>query len=185
MKTWGAGLAYSNGLSNNLASGRIGYYAERCPELPQTLKFVIEQLKSAQFDAGLVEYAVAQVFGASRAALAYEARGEAMAQDLADGLLPEAVSRFRKAILELRAVPDLAQQLYSRMPEVSARVLPGFGVGPSPSQIEGAVYMVIGPEQQLALYEQYLKSAVHPSVKLYRLYPRDFWMTAAEAQSAK
>ncbi|HTM20360.1 MAG TPA: hypothetical protein VL172_07635, partial [Kofleriaceae bacterium] len=34
MKTWAAGLAYSNGLRPSIRSGRVLYYAERCPELP-------------------------------------------------------------------------------------------------------------------------------------------------------
>ena len=45
MKTWAAGLAYSNGLRRSLDEGVIEYYAERCPLLPQTLRFVIDQLK--------------------------------------------------------------------------------------------------------------------------------------------
>src|SRR5947209_4555228 len=44
IKTWGAGLAYSNGVSSSPATGRIQYYAERTPELPQTLQFVINEL---------------------------------------------------------------------------------------------------------------------------------------------
>jgi hypothetical protein len=176
MKTWGAGLAYSNGLSSNPAAGRVAYYAERCPELPQTLQFVIAELRSARPDPALVEYAVAQAFGAARSALAYEARGEAMAQDLAVGLPPDVVSRFRTAILELRGLPDLSRQLHDRLPAVSASVLPGFVPGPPPAAGEGGVYMVIGPERQLDLYDQYLKSAVDPAAKLHRLYPRDFWM---------
>ena len=42
MKTWAAGLAYSNGI-RVLLDGRMHYYAERTPELPQTLKFVIDE----------------------------------------------------------------------------------------------------------------------------------------------
>jgi Zn-dependent M16 (insulinase) family peptidase len=45
IKTWGAGLAYSNGLGGSPSNGRLSYYAERTPELPQTLRFVIEELK--------------------------------------------------------------------------------------------------------------------------------------------
>src|SRR5205814_8921065 len=37
LKTIGAGLAYSNGLRGSISSGRTGYYAERTPELPQTI----------------------------------------------------------------------------------------------------------------------------------------------------
>ncbi|HEX8186995.1 MAG TPA: hypothetical protein VF586_01510, partial [Pyrinomonadaceae bacterium] len=94
IKTWGAGLAYSNGLGGSPALGRLSYYAERTPELPQTLRFVIEELKKARPDPGLVEYAVAVAFSQFRSASGYESRGEAMAADIADGTPPEAVRRF-------------------------------------------------------------------------------------------
>ncbi len=59
MKTWGAGLAYSNGFRGSLSSGELGYYAERTPELPQTLKFVIDLLKTSPREPALGEYAIA------------------------------------------------------------------------------------------------------------------------------
>ncbi|HEX6178692.1 MAG TPA: hypothetical protein VF057_10065, partial [Thermoanaerobaculia bacterium] len=74
LKTIGAGLAYSNGLRATVASGRMGYYAERTPELPQTVRFVVNELKTAPRDPGLADYAVAQVFSPAenRAAASYE-----------------------------------------------------------------------------------------------------------------
>jgi hypothetical protein len=42
--------------------------------------------------------------------------------------------------------------------------------------VPGGVYFAIGPEKQLDAYEQYLKKAEGPETKLYRLYPRDFWL---------
>ncbi|MFQ5606857.1 MAG: M16 family metallopeptidase [Candidatus Zixiibacteriota bacterium] len=62
MKTWGAGLAYSNGLRSNENRGRLIYYAERCPDLAQTLQFVVNELKNAPYDESLADYAVAQAF---------------------------------------------------------------------------------------------------------------------------
>jgi hypothetical protein len=44
-KTIGAGLAYNNGLGSNPATGLMAYYAERTPELPQTLRFAIGEVK--------------------------------------------------------------------------------------------------------------------------------------------
>jgi hypothetical protein len=177
MKTWGAGLAYSNGLGGSPSGGRLSYYAERCPELPQTLKFVIGELARARRDPSLVEYAVAQALGEFRSASSYEGRGEAMAADLVDGVTPERVRAFRKAVLELRAEPGLADALYDRMARVYGRVLPGFGV--DPASVEGAIFYVVGPDKQFELYEAYLKSAVAPGAKLHRLYPRDYWIVAA------
>jgi len=39
-----------------------------------------------------------------------------------------------------------------------------------------AIYYVIGPEKQLTAYEEYLKTVESPGVRLYRIYPRDYWM---------
>src|SRR5215204_1998828 len=172
-KTIGAGLAYSNGIGSNPASGIANYYAERTPELPQTLRFVIDELKRAQPDASLTEYSVALVFN-SRAPSPYEARGEAMASNLADGITPDVVSRFRRGILELRKMPNLADELFKRKDKVYGRILPGLNV--KGKDVAGANYFVIGSEKQLAAYEAYLKSAESADTKLYRLYPRDFWL---------
>lgn len=173
-KTIGAGLAYSNGIGSNPGSGIASYYAERTPELPQTLRFVIDELKRAPQDASLTEYAVALVFS-SRAPSPYESRGEAMAANLADGITPDVVSRFRKGILELRKMPNLAEELFKRKDKVYGRVLPGFNV--KGKDVAGANYFVIGAERQMSAYEAYLKSAEGADTKLYRLYPRDFWLT--------
>lgn len=177
MKTWGAGLAYSNGLRSSPAAGRLMYYAERVPELPQTLRFVIDELEDAPRDPALVEYAIAQAFSELRSGRAYEARGEAMAADLADDLTPDKVRAFRQAILELRKDPQLAAQVHDRMEEVYGRVLPGYGA--PTATVEGGSFFVIGPESQLRLYEEYLRGAEGAQAELHRLYPRDFWMTAA------
>jgi hypothetical protein len=175
MKTIGAGLAYSNGISVSLASGRIGYYAERTPELPQTLKFVINVIKTAQPDASLTDYAVAGAFQSTRVASSYETRGEGIAADLADGLTPETITRFHQAILDLKKWPDLEAELFHRQPLVDAKVLPGMGT--SAKDVAGAVYFVIGPEKQMAAWEQYLQQADAPDTRVWRLYPRDFWLT--------
>ena len=177
MKTWGAGLAYSNGISASPETGRQGYYAERTPELPQTVRFVIDQLKQAKKDPALAEYAVSLAFG-SRAAARYEDRGESMAANLADGVTPEVVSRFRKEVLALRGRANLTDALFDRMPGVYARVLPGFD--PKAAPVPGASYFVIGAEKQFSAYEAYLKSVGDAKTSLYRLYPRDFWVPAPE-----
>lgn len=173
MKTWSAGLAYSNGLRGGLAQARLRYYAERCPELPQTLGFVVEELRKARPDQGLVDYAIAQAFS-SRVAASFEGRGEAMAANLADGVTPEMVAGFRKALLELRAVPDLGKQLFDRLESVYGTVLPGYG--PPSAEVEGAVYYVIGPDKQLDRWQEYLHRTEGDEATLYRLYPRDYWI---------
>jgi Zn-dependent M16 (insulinase) family peptidase len=176
IKTWGAGLAYSNGLGGSPALGRVTYYAERTPELPQTLRFVIEELKKARPDPGLVEYAVAVAFSQFRSASGYESRGESMASDIADGTPPDAVRRFRQGLLDLRKSPNLSDELFKRMNAVYARILPGLGA--KASGVEGGVYYAIGPEKQLTAYEEYLKTVEGPGARLVRIYPRDYWIRA-------
>ena len=176
IKTWGAGLAYSNGLGGSPGQGRLSYYAERTPELPQTLRFVIEELKKAKPDPGLVEYATAVAFSQFRSASGYESRGEAMAADIADGTPPDAVRKFRQGLLDLRKMPNLSDELFKRMNTVYARILPGLGA--KAAGVEGGVFYVIGPDKQLNAYEQYLKTIEGADAKLYRLYPRDYWIRA-------
>jgi hypothetical protein len=155
-------------------SGRIGYYAERTPEIPQTVKFVVDTLKTAERDPQLADYAVAQVFGETRAAGTYEARAEGIANDLADSQPPEQVKTFRAAILELRKDPKLGDKLFDRKDVVYGRALPGYGV--KGKDVVDAIYFTIGPDKQQDAWEAYLKNAEGAETKLFRLYPRDFWM---------
>ena len=171
-KTIGAGLAYSNGVGSSPASGLMIYYAERTPELPQTLRFAIGEVKRPMNDP-LAEYVIALAFS-SRASSPYEARGEAMASNMADGITPEVVSRFRRAILEAKKIPDLSAELYRRKDNVFERVFPGYGM--KGKDIAGRNFFVIGPEKQMTAYEAYLKSVEGGDTQLYRLYPRDFWL---------
>ena len=107
----------------------------------------------------------------SRVANAYEARASAMAADLVDGITPDVVRGFRSRLLALAKRDDLASALFARMQSVYAKVLPGYGaVDPN------GLYFVIGPETQLAVYEEYLRARVDKSIVLHRIYPRDFWI---------
>lgn len=171
-KTIGAGLAYSNGISSSAGTGLMGYYAERTPELPQTLRFAIGEVKRPM-DEPLAEYVIALAFS-SRASSPYEARGEQQAANMADAITPEVVSRFRRAILEARKIPDLSAELYRRKDKVYERVFPGYGM--KGKDIAGRNFFVIGPEKQMVAYEAYLKSVEGADTRLYRLYPRDFWL---------
>jgi Zn-dependent M16 (insulinase) family peptidase len=171
-KTIGAGLAYSNGISSSPGTGLMGYYAERTPEMPQTLKFAMGEVKRPM-DTPLAEYVIALAFN-SRASSPYEVRGEQMAANMADGITPEVVSRFRRAVLDVRKMPDLSTELYKRKDTVYQRVFPGYGM--KGKDVAGANFFVIGPEKQMAAYEAYLKSAEGADTQLYRLYPRDFWI---------
>lgn len=173
-KTVGAGLAYSNGMRGAVSSGRVGYYAERTPELPQTVRFVVGIVKEGKLDRALADYVMAAAFTETRASQTYEARAEGIAADLADGQPPEQVRAFRAAILELRKDPKFVDLLYERKDRVHAGMIPGYAEK-APAVADGT-YMVIGPDKQLDAWEQYLKATEGEKAKLYRLYGRDFWM---------
>jgi hypothetical protein len=172
MKTWAAGLAYSNGVHPLPQQGQIEYYAERCPLLPQTLRFVIDELKAAKIEGNIARYAIATAFE-SRVAASYEQRAMAMAGDVADGVTPPVVKAFRGRLLALASREDLAATLAARMPKVYGAVMPGLGPA-----VKDGVYFVIGPPKQLAAYEDYLHAVVGKAATLHRLYPRDFWIPA-------
>jgi hypothetical protein len=174
LKTLAAGLAYSNGIRASVQGGRAGYYAERTPEIPQTVKFVVDTLKSAERNPRFADYSIAQVFGETRAAGTYEARAEGIANDLADGQSPDMVRKFRQSILELRKDPQLGEKLFDRKDAVYGRILPGYNV--KGADVADAYYFAIGPEKQLDAWEAYLKNADGAETKLMRLYPRDFWV---------
>jgi predicted transcriptional regulator with HTH domain len=174
MKTWAAGLAYSNGFRFNQTTGRSRYYAERCPDVSETMKFVVDQIKEAELDPGLSDYAIAQVFRSTRAPSRYEARGEAIAADLADGITPEKVKQHRLSVLKQKYHENLFDKLTDRFEKVYGSVLIGYG--PSLSQYKDGNYFLIGPETQFESLEKYIESTENPNT-IYRLYPRDFWLT--------
>jgi Zn-dependent M16 (insulinase) family peptidase len=173
-KTTGAGLSYSTGVGASPTNGRFSYYAERTPELPQTLRFVIDEIKRSPIDTALTDYVVSLAVGAFRSADDYEVRGEAMANDLADGRTPELIKSYRQAILNLRNEPDLINSIYQYKDQVYETILPGYG---KPSKdVAGGIFFVIGPEKQMQAYDTYLKQVNGTDTNLYRLYPRDYWM---------
>jgi len=64
--------------------------------------------------------------------------------------------------------------LFDRKDAVYGKDLPGYNV--KGRDVAGAEYFTIGPDKQLDAWEAYLKNAEGADTKLYRLYPRDFWM---------
>ena len=175
-KTVASGLAYSNGLAASESTGLISYTAERTPDLPTTLQFVIDHVTKSDRDPSMIETGYAGAFY-SRASFGYENRGATIASDLADGETPEKIARFRRALHELHKSPGLADEVFARVDGLLARVLPGMP-GRNPD-LPGTVTFVIGPERQFASYEAYLKRVDGPDAVLHRLYPRDFWLVPA------
>jgi hypothetical protein len=174
MKTWGAGLAYSNGYGYYQSNGRASYYAERCPDIAETMRFVVDQLKNAPDDSALTTYAVAQVFLDTRAPSRYESRGRAMADDITDGFTSDKVRTFRQKVLDAKNQPGLYESLKAHMRQTYGPVLIGYGE-PLSKSVDGT-FFIIGPETQFQSLEKYIAGAESPQT-VYRLYPRDFWIT--------
>ena len=175
-KTTGAGLSYSTGVGCSPGSGTFRYYAERTPLLPQTLSFVIDEIKKTPNDPAISEYIFSLAVSANRSSAGYEERGEAIAADITDGLSPTVISNFRKAILRLRKMPGLMDEVYKRKDIVYEKILPGYGI--KMKDVQNVSNFVIGAEKQMAAYETYLQSKDGADTKLYQIYPRDYWMVA-------
>jgi Zn-dependent M16 (insulinase) family peptidase len=171
-KTISVGLAYSNGVGGSLRDGTSSYYAERMPDVTQTLHFAIDTVRNGSRDARLAEYVMATAFSASNAASSYEVRAKAIADDLADGTTPEVVKRFRLAILELRKEPKLSDELFKRVDQVYGPILPGYG--PKAKQVLGAIYYLIGNDKQFKSLDTDVQS--REDERVYKLYPRDYWL---------
>jgi hypothetical protein len=173
MKTWGAGLAYSNGISYRDRKGSVRYYAERCPDIAETMKFVVGLLREAEPNSALLDYVVALAFSESNAPSTYEERGDALAADLQDGFTPEVISNYRKAVLAMRKDPKAAKEIWKRMEKVYGRVLIGYG---EKKQVrDGTMLLLIGPEHQIVSMEKLIK-ATEGEKKVARIFPRDFWI---------
>src|SRR5579884_252127 len=176
-KTIGAGLAYSNGVGYNLAQGLLHYYAERMPEVPQTLNFAIDVVKQGPRDPKLFDYMVASVFRPGHGADDYENRAEDIANELRDGVTPDVVRAFRERVQEIRKDPGASQQALARVDAVYGTVFPGYG--PKARDVPGAVYFIIGADRQFAALNAEVQRREDEHV--FRLYPRDYWLVGARS----
>ncbi|MCO5167708.1 MAG: hypothetical protein M9894_15280 [Planctomycetes bacterium] len=178
MNTWAAGLAYSNGLRAAPLWGRASYYAERCPDLAQTMRFVIDLARdpARHRDPWLLEYALAQLVTGTRVTDRFEARARGMASDLADGITPEAVRAQREALLALARDEGAWAEVERRRLPALRRVLVGAGAPPGGRVAHESVLLAIAPERLLASWEAYVR-ATEPGEEVLRIWPGDFWLS--------
>ncbi len=197
MQTWAAGLAYSNGIRPRERTGVLRYYAERCPDLSQTLAFVEDRIRLAPApDEARTRMSLVTALGGDRSAQSYTERTRQRALELqwadtdrgprllagGDADAPpsrlEDLRGFRRGLLQASGEKDLPALLDGRKLPVHARLLPGLAGGawePRP----GTQLFFIGPERQLELADHYLETRA-PGVKVVRLTPRDFWVEGAQ-----
>lgn len=174
MRTWGAGLAYSNGMNHSASIGQVSYYADKCPDPAQTLKFVDGIASSTEIsDPFQLEYSLAASFGDYRAAGDFSSRGASLAYDLEEGNRPETVRAYNTALLRLAREPGTLALVRAQFLKSLGRVLvglPGGRVSASPKA--GAFF--IGPEDLIRKYEDFVREKGEAR-SVIRLYPRDFW----------
>jgi hypothetical protein len=156
-RTTAAGLAYANGPYANLSSGRFYYFADHCPNMAETLAYAHDLLRDTERSPVPMDYAVARCFDGTRRAWDQDARAEAMAADVADGLTSQVVGRFFRAILALRSQVGIERRIGGCLPAVGAAVL------------NGPDSLVIGTDAQIQAYERGMSPR-------RRICPADFWL---------
>ena len=174
MKTWGAGLAYSNGVGAWPQSGTFNYLATRCSDLGEVMNFVSKTLLETELNGEFfVDYALATAFGNYRGASGFSERGAAMAVDVADGRGPGVVRKFKEALIAAAKKPGVLEEIKKRLPRTAGSVIVGYGANISDAR--GAKAFAVGPQTLLDEYEKYMASKGIRE-KLERLYARDFWI---------
>ena len=169
MQTWRAGLAYSNGFNASLESGVVNYYAERCPDLAQTMAFVQETLAQTPADPELLNGVLPSFFYTIEAG-GFVDRAQTMAGLLTDGSTPDLFRRFRQRVLDLSMQDDFQEKTFRYINDWAALVVPGLR---PEIPFGGTVYIIANGGQTLR-YEEYLeKAAGAPGI--IRIYPRDYW----------
>jgi len=192
MQTWAAGLAYSNGIRPRERTGVLRYYAERCPDLDQTLTFVEERIRQAPVaDAGRARMALVTALGGDRSAQGYGERTRQRALDLQwadtergprllDGQGTASPSRlddvrgFRGGLLQAARRDDLPAELERRKTAVHARLFPGLAPGGWTAPA-GTQLFFLGPDRQLELADNWL-AARASGLRVHRVAPRDYWV---------
>jgi Zn-dependent M16 (insulinase) family peptidase len=172
MRTWEAGLAYSNGIAGDPDTQMLTYYADRSPNLSALIQFVLSTAKgiSTLRDDALLDYVFSQTFSFSRVMLSPSRRGQLLARDIRDGVRPEKVRRFSEAILALREKPDLLKELKQTSFDSICDVLMTDSCVAQQRKAH-SIFFFIGSETVLSDTETRLSIP-----RLVRLYPRDYWM---------
>ena len=174
MRTWNAGLAYGNGLSQGASVGETHYYADKCPDPTQTLRFTAGIAANFRLDDPFfLEYSLADAFNEYRAGDDFSSRGSALANDLRSGNRPEIVRAFKSSLLQLARAPGTLAAVRARFQTALGRVMVGLPGGKVSASPESAAFF-IGPESLIKRYEDFVRERGEAQ-RVIRLYPRDFW----------
>lgn len=161
-------------MSHSAAYGQARYYADKCPDPAQTLRFVAGVASAQKLDDPfLLEYSLATAFGDHRASGGFSSRGSSLAYDLEEGDRPETVRAYKAALVQLARQPGTLPLVRARFLKTLGRVLAGLPGG-RVSAVPAAGAFVIGPDDLILRYENFLRE-LGEAGEVIRLYPRDFW----------
>ena len=170
MKTWRSGLAYSNGVGSDMAYGYVSYYAERCPDVVMTLKFVTDTLNQTPDSERMAKNALMNFFW-SRSGNDFSSRSESMAIEVMEGRTAEKYREMRTKLLYALSDPEMPAKVYGEKNRLLSAVIPGLD-GPMGRE---AILMFITNDEQAGNIEKYL-SETDETGGLIKIYPSDFWM---------
>jgi hypothetical protein len=126
-KTVGAGLAYSNGLRGSVSLGQMGYYAERTPELPQTVRFVTGVIKDGQARSRPSASTCSRRPSPSRAPRRPTRRAPRASPPISPtASRPRRCGASAPRCSRCADEPRFVDELYERKDRVYARLLPGY-----------------------------------------------------------
>lgn len=172
MKTWEAGLAYSNGIASESYRRLLLYYADHVPDITALVSLVnsIPQASDTLSGTQAVDYALSQVFEPPLDMLPFSERARIFALNNRDGNTPDTIRKFSQRMLELRHDPELSQELIRMRVESIDPVL--FDTRDrDKKKAARSIFFFLGPEQVLSSAALRL-----PAHDMLLMWPSDYWM---------
>jgi hypothetical protein len=161
-------------MNQGASSGLTTYYADKCPDPTQTLRFAAGVAADFRLnDPFFLEYSLADAFNEYRAGQDFSSRGAALADDLNTGNRPEIVRAFKSALLRAAREPGTLEAVRARFQTTLGRIIVGLPGGKVSASPDAAAFF-IGPEELIKRYEEFVRERGEAD-RVIRLYPRDFW----------
>lgn len=172
MKTWEAGLAYSNGIASVMGRRFLLYYADHVPDITSLIALVnsLPQANYSLSASRAVDYALSQAFVPPRAMLPFSRRARAFALDNRDGNTPDRIRKFSQRMLELGHDPSLGQELI-RMRVQSIDPVLFDKANLDKKETARSIFFFLGPEQALSSAANRL-----PAHDMLLMWPSDYWI---------
>jgi len=171
MQTWQEGLAYGNYTSYSETNGEIFYYADTCPNILSTIKFVKHKTSSnlSQFnDPYYLDYILTNYFNTNHASKGNIVRGNLNWYNDFIGHKPAKIKSFRKRLLKLRSRADTIERVIKALPSTINTVILD---RPNDMKRQAkSLFIMIAPISQIKAVEKSITP--HP---ITYVWPADFW----------